>query len=129
MDALVVGTKKTAAIGGDAIKASAGALLSLPVCRVKDIAETLQLLKKSGLQVMAATEKGALSIYKADFSGPIALVVGSEQKGITPQCLALADQQVCIPMQGPIGSLNVSVATAVMLYEVVRAKQKSESRK
>lgn len=124
VDALVVGTKNAAPIGGDAIKASAGALLSLPVCRVGDIAATLSLLKESGLQIIACTEKGAQSIYQTDFSGPTALLLGNEAKGIARACLAIADKQVFIPMQGPIASLNVSVAAAVMLYEIVRTHQK-----
>jgi 23S rRNA (guanosine2251-2'-O)-methyltransferase len=120
MHALVVPSKGSAQINSDAIKSSSGALMHLPVCRVQKFMEAIRYLKESGLHIIAATEKATVSVFDADFSGPVAIVVGSEEDGISDEVIRMADQLVQIPMQGTIGSLNVSVATGVVLFEMVR---------
>ena len=120
--ALVIGTKGSASVNGDAVKTSAGALHSLPLCRVENLQNALQYLRDSGLQLVAATEHASHNYTSADFSHPTAIVMGSEDKGIYPDNLALCTEQVRIPLVGPIESLNVSVAAGIMLYEVIRQR-------
>ena len=120
--ALVVPAQGNARIGGDAMKTSAGALNYLPVCRVKSLKETVRFLKNSGIRVVACTEKTGQLLPQSDLSGPIALLLGSEEDGISDDLLQLADELVKIPMTGNVASLNVSVAAAVSLYEVVRQR-------
>lgn len=120
--ALVIPRRGGARINADAVKTSAGALHHLPVCREENLKDSLQELKDAGLKIVACTEKANQSLAKADLSGPVALLMGSEEDGISGEYLKLADQQVLIPMSGKIESLNVSVATAICLYEVVRQR-------
>jgi len=121
-DALVIPTQGSASLGGDAMKTSAGALAHLPICRVASLTTTLQYLQESGLQVIACHEKATETPYTADFKVPIAILLGAEDKGIRPELLQKADKHLRIPMVGPISSLNVSVAAAVVLYESFRQR-------
>jgi 23S rRNA (guanosine2251-2'-O)-methyltransferase len=120
--ALVIGEKSSAPINADAIKTSAGALSRLPVCREKEILESIAFLKESGLTIAACTEKSKDSIYTARLDGPLALIMGSEDKGISKSCLAMSDVQVSIPQKGRTSSLNVSVATGIVLFEALRQR-------
>ncbi len=120
--ALVIGQKNSAAINEDAMKTSAGALHHLPVCRENNLNETLQWLSSSGLQIVGSSEKASKLSYQADLTGPLALVMGSEDKGLAPERQKLCHQLVKLPMLGKVGSLNVSVATGALLYEVVRQR-------
>lgn len=122
VDGIVVGEKGSAPITGDAMKTSAGALNYLPVCREKDLKKTMKFLRENGIRVIACTEKASQDIFSLALSGPVALVMGSEEDGISDALLRDADELVKIPMKGKIGSLNVSVATGVAIYEVVRAR-------
>jgi len=122
VDALIVPTKHTAAINALTMKTSAGGLAHLPVCRVAHLQQALQYLKDSGLQIIACSHKAEKMIYQANFKLPTALLIGGEERGIASKHLRMADDLLKIPMQGPIASLNVSVATAVFLYEVVRQR-------
>lgn len=122
VDALVVPLTGHAQITEDAIKTSAGALNYLPVCRVGSLTNCLQELKNSGLQVVACSEKATKFMYQEDLSGPVALLMGSEENGINPELLKYCDSQVKIPMKGNIASLNVSVATGLVLFECVRQR-------
>ena len=122
VDALVVPARGGAAINGDAVKTSAGALHSLPVCKVENMQNALRFLKDSGLTLVAATEHADDLYTAADMTGPLAIVLGSEDKGIFPANLELCDKQVCLPMLGKIESLNVSVAAGIFIYEVVRQR-------
>ncbi len=119
-DALVIQNKGNAMITGDALKTSAGALNHLPVCRESNLTSAIRHIKNSGLRVVACTEKTDTIIYNTDLKGPLAIVLGSEEDGISTEILQLADQKAKIPMLGKIASLNVSVSTAVILYEAVR---------
>ncbi len=121
--AIVVPAQGNARIGGDAMKTSAGALNYLPVCRVTNLKDTVRFLKNSGIRVVACTEKSGQLLPEADLRGPVALLLGSEEDGISDELLRLADELVRIPMAGNVASLNVSVAAAVSLYEVVRQRE------
>lgn len=120
--AIVIPDKGSAPVNADAIKTSAGALSRLPVCREGNILETIAFLKASGIKVIAATEKSTESIDQADMKGPLAIIMGSEDKGISFPVLKMADQSVSIPMKGSIASLNVSVAAGILLFEAHRQR-------
>lgn len=120
LDGIIVEEKGNAPITGDAIKTSAGALHHLPVSRVRDLSKTIKLLQENGIQVIACTEKAEKLVYEMDLKVPTALVLGSEEDGISEELLRRADSIAKIPMKGKIGSLNVSVAAGVAIYEVVR---------
>ena len=124
-DALVLPQKNSASVNADAVKTSAGALMHLPVCRELDLSASMSYMKDSGLAVVAATEKGE-DLYQCPLpDGPVALVLGSEEKGIQRGLLELADYRVRIPMSGEVSSLNVSVAAGILLYEVVRIRRRA----
>jgi len=122
VDALIIPEKGNAPITSDAMKTSAGALNHLPVCRERDLKKTITYLRESGIMVVACTEKASKMIYDIPFKGPVALIMGSEEDGISDVLLRSADELVKIPMKGEIGSLNVSVAAGIAIYEVVRQK-------
>ena len=119
---IIVPAKGGAAINAEAIKASAGALMRLDTCKVPNLRLAAYYLKQSGFKLIAATEKVDRLLYETDMTGPCAIIMGSEGKGISSSMLELADEKVAIPMSGQISSLNVSVATAVVLYEAVRQR-------
>ena len=121
-DAIVIPSRGSARINSDAMKTSAGALNFIPVCREGNLKETIKYLQESGIQVVACTEKAEANIWENSMEGPLALIMGSEEDGISPEYLKLADKQLKIPTLGHISSLNVSVATAMCLYEVVRQR-------
>ena len=120
--ALIIGSHGSVAINGDAVKTSAGALYHLPVCKVENLQNALQYLRDSGFHVVAATEHATANYTEVDMTAPVAIVMGSEEKGIYEQNLRICSHQVRIPMSGVIESLNVSVAAGVMLYEAVRQR-------
>lgn len=122
LDGIILADKGNAPITGDAMKTSAGALSHLAVCRVEDMRKTMQLLKQSGIQIVACTEKAAENLYSMDLNTPLALIMGSEEDGISPQLLKDADKLAKIPIKGKIDSLNVSVAAGIAIYEAVRQK-------
>lgn len=117
--ALLVPKMGTARLGPDAVKSSAGALLRKPVCRVSRLTDGLRKAKDHGLRIVACTEKGTSLLNAADLVGPLVLVMGSEDEGISDSVLRMADELVRIPMAGSIGSLNVSVATGIALHAVL----------
>jgi 23S rRNA (guanosine2251-2'-O)-methyltransferase len=122
IDGIVIGEKGSAPITSDAMKTSAGALNHMPVCREKDLKKTLKMLRDNGIRVVACTEKAGKSIYDIEVSGPVALIMGSEEDGIADTLLRDADELAKIPMKGKIGSLNVSVATGIAIYEIIRKR-------
>lgn len=128
LDGIIIPDKGNAPITSDAMKTSAGALNHVPICREKDLKKTVQLLHENGIRVIACTEKTETNIYQFNLSGPIAIIMGSEEDGISDNLLRLADDLASIPLKGKIGSLNVSVAAGVLLYEIVRQRDsKSQS--
>jgi 23S rRNA (guanosine2251-2'-O)-methyltransferase len=123
VDALVVPLRGGAAINADAVKTSAGALHNIPVCRENNLTDTVRFLKASGLTIYAASEKAVTNYTEFDYTTPVALVMGAEDVGISPQILRLCDNIISIPILGVIQSLNVSVATGVLTYEVIRQRK------
>jgi 23S rRNA (guanosine2251-2'-O)-methyltransferase len=126
VDAIVIPARGGAAINADAVKTSAGALLKIPVCREQNLSNTLKFLKNSGIKLVAATEKAANFYTKTDYTVPVAIVMGSEDEGISDENLRICDELVKIPLLGTIESLNVSVAAGVIMYEAVK-QRKSEN--
>jgi len=124
VDAIVIPTRGSAQITNDALKTSAGALNHIPVCREENLKHTLTFLKESGLQIVGCTEKADKMLFEFDFSTPVAIIMGSEEDGISPEYLKRCDSTVKIPMQGKVSSLNVSVATGMILYEAIRQRTK-----
>lgn len=122
VDAIVIPEHGSVSVGGDAVKTSAGALHHILVCRVGSTAWAARFLKENGYKVVAVTEKSEISYIQGEYTGPVALVMGAEDTGISESTLALCDTRVGIPMFGNIGSLNVSVAAGIMIYEVVRQR-------
>jgi len=119
---IIIPEKGMAQIGADAVKTSAGAIHHLPICKVRNLDDTIRFLSESGVQIVAATEKGNKRYTEADYTVPLAIVMGSEDTGISPSILKLADEQLQIPIKGNIESLNVSVSAALMIYEAVRQR-------
>lgn len=126
VDAMVIPLKGSAMINAEAIKTSAGALYKIPVCRTASIKEALSFMKNSGLKVIAATEKGTRSYTSADLTIPLVLILGSEGTGISQDLLDICDEQIMIPLAGEINSLNVSVASGVLLFEINRQRIPSD---
>ncbi|HSF54447.1 MAG TPA: 23S rRNA (guanosine(2251)-2'-O)-methyltransferase RlmB [Algoriphagus sp.] len=124
VDAIVIPEKGSAQINSDAIKTSAGALNFLPVARVRNLFYACRDLQKMGLTLVAITEKTEKVMYDADFSSPVALVMGSEEDGISQEIMGIVDDRVKIPMGGNIESLNVSVSAGVAIYEAIRQRKK-----
>ena len=120
--ALIVPKKGSAEINPDAIKTSAGALFKINVCREDSLGKTARFLQDSGIQLVACTEKTADNLYQLDYTGPTALVLGSEEHGISDELIRIVDHLAKIPMAGSIASLNVSVSAGVTLYEAVRQR-------
>jgi 23S rRNA (guanosine2251-2'-O)-methyltransferase len=123
--ALLVPKTGTARLGPDAVKSSAGALLRKPVCRVNRLRDALARAHEHGLRVVACTEKATKTLDDADLAGPLVLVMGAEDEGISDVVLRMADELVRIPMAGKIGSLNVSVASGIALHAVLRTRQQA----
>jgi len=122
VDAVVIPSKGSAQINEDAIKTSAGAIHTMNICREENLKTTIHFLKASGLQVVATTEKAKIKYTDADFTTPTAIIMGSEEDGVSNEYLKLCDQQVAIPLHGNIQSLNVSVACGVVLFETLRQR-------
>lgn len=121
--AVIIPSRNTAQLNSGTIKSSAGAIFKIPICRSENLKVTINYLKGSGIKVAAATEKASESIYKSELLGPLAIIMGSEGEGVSGEYLKQSDIHFSIPMLGEIGSLNVSVATGVVLFEAVRQKQ------
>ena len=122
VDAIVIPARGSVTVNADAVKTSAGALLKIPVCKESSLTEAIQFLKNSGVKVVAATERAAQSYTEVDYTGPIAIVMGAEDVGVSNDNLRICDDLVKIPQFGTIGSLNVSVAAGVLIYESIRQK-------
>lgn len=121
--AVVIPQKGAAQVNSEALKTSSGALNFLPVCREMSLFNTVKYLQNSGLQVVICSEKAEKTIYEIDFTTPTVVVMGSEEDGIAPELMRQADILAKIPQAGQIQSLNVSVATGVILFEAVRQRQ------
>ena len=122
VDAIVIPSKNSVSVNADAIKTSAGALHTIPVCREQNLTQTIKFLKDSGFKIVAATEKGDYDYTKANYSDPVCIIMGAEDTGVPYEHLALCDEWIKIPMLGNIESLNVSVAAGILIYEAVKQR-------
>ena len=122
VDAILIPEQNSAAINADALKTSTGALHRILVSRTWNLTLSLQFLKDSGVKLIACTENTQDNIYKFDYTTPSAIIMGSEEDGISPDLLKICDARVKIPMSGKIKSLNVSVAAGIILFEVKRQR-------
>ena len=122
VDTILIPEQNAAAINAYAIKTSAGALHKVTVCRTWNLKLALQFMKESGIQLIGCTEKTQDDMYKPNYTTPTAIIIGSEEDGVSPEFLKMCDARAKIPMNGKIASLNVSVATGVILYEAIRQR-------
>ncbi len=122
VDAIVIPERNSVTVTPDAVKTSAGGLFHVPVCREKDTLSAVRFLKDNGYHIVGATEKGASNYSKADYTVPVAIVMGSEDTGISDSVIRACDELAAIPIIGKIESLNVSVAAGVMIYEALRQR-------
>ncbi len=120
--AIIIPSYGSVSVTADAINASVGALMHIPVCRVASIPKAIQFLAMSGINSVIADEKSSYVYYKSDLTGPIALVMGNEYKGVSPEAKKQATMSVSIPLKGDIGSLNVSVACGILLFDIARQR-------
>jgi 23S rRNA (guanosine2251-2'-O)-methyltransferase len=119
---IILPKDRAAHVTGTVVKASAGAVFHVDVCRVTNLVTALDALKDEGIWVFGTAKDAPLTIYKADFTVPACLVIGNEEKGLRPRVRDHCDMLVTIPMQGKLDSLNASVATGVVLFEIVRQR-------
>ncbi|MEM7106792.1 MAG: 23S rRNA (guanosine(2251)-2'-O)-methyltransferase RlmB [Bacteroidota bacterium] len=119
---IIVPSKGGSAINSDAMKTSAGALNYVPICRSENLKDTIQYLKSSGLTIVGCTEKTDNYLYNIDLKGPLCIIMGSEENGISSEYLKLCNSQGKIPVLGNVGSLNVSVSAGIALFEAVRQR-------
>lgn len=122
VDAIIIPKNGAAPITEDAVKTSAGAAFKVPIAKVDHLKDAIFYLQSSGIEIVAATEKSENDIYSVSLKNPCAVIMGSEDKGISASILNLVDHKAKLPLLGEIGSLNVSVACGVFLYEVVRQR-------
>jgi 23S rRNA (guanosine2251-2'-O)-methyltransferase len=122
VDAVIIPAKNSVTVNADAIKTSAGALLTLPVCREQNLTATIKFLKESGFKIVAATEKGDYDYTRANYADPVCIIMGAEDTGVPYEHLSLCDEWIKRPMRGKIESLNVSVAAGVLIYEAVKQR-------
>jgi 23S rRNA (guanosine2251-2'-O)-methyltransferase len=120
---IIVPSTRSAQINEDAVKVSAGALMNIPVCKVQSLEETVEFIQQSGIQVVCATDHGDLEPHEVDLTGPVCVVLGAEDRGVSDKIISLSDHTVKIPMSGQTASLNVSVSAGIVLYEVVRQRR------
>ncbi len=122
VNGIIIQKKGGAPVSADTVKTSMGAIFNIPICKVDHIKDAIFYLQASGIQTVAATEKATNTVYDVDLTQPIAIVMGSEGKGISNSVLKLVDHSAKLPMYGEIASLNVSVACGVFLYEAIRQR-------
>lgn len=120
VDAILIPSKGSALVTADAIKTSAGALNRIPVCKTSSLKESIFYMQQSGMRIVACTEKSKVPLYEVNLRGSVAIILGSEEDGITSDLLNMADIKAKIPMRGNIASLNVGVSAGVILYEKTR---------
>ena len=119
---IIIQKSGAAPVNGDTVKTSAGAVFNIPICKVEHIKDAIFYLQGSGIKTVAATEKTDQNIYDISLNEPVAIIMGSEDRGINPSVLKIVDEKAKLPMFGSIGSLNVSVACGAFLYEAVRQR-------
>ena len=120
VDAILIPSKGSALVTADAVRTSSGALSRIPVCKTEDLKNSLFYIQQSGYRIVACTEKSSMPLQDVNLRGAMAIVMGSEENGITSDLINMADLRTNIPMLGNIASLNVGVATGIILYEKMR---------
>jgi 23S rRNA (guanosine2251-2'-O)-methyltransferase len=120
VDAIIIPSKGSVTVTPDAIKTSAGALNRIKVCKTDSLKDTLFYIQQCGMRLVACTEKGSVPLYETNLRGSVAVIMGSEDDGVSQDLINLADLSCKIPMRGEIASLNVSVAAGMVLYEKLR---------
>lgn len=120
--AIIIPEKGVGALNEDAIMTSAGALEQIAVCRVNSLMKAVDELHLNGIKVFATEMKAEKNIAEVDFKDPCAIIMGSEDNGIYPALMKICDEKVKIPMKGDFESLNVSVATGIILYEAMKQR-------
>lgn len=120
---LVIPSRGGAQVNEDAVKTSAGAFNYLPVCRAQSLLDAAKFLQESGINVIACSEKTEKTLDQMDFTSPTAIVMGSEERGISKELMELSNEIAKVPMSGSIESLNVGVAAGMALYEVQRQRK------
>jgi len=126
--AIIIPDKGVGALNEDAISTSAGALEVIPVCRVNSLMKAVDDLHMNGIKVIATEMSAEKTIDGYEFQEPVAIIMGSEEKGIYPALMKVCDERLSIPMAGDFESLNVSVATGMILYEVMRQRGVGKAR-
>ena len=122
VDGIIIQNSSSAPVNSDTIKTSAGAIFNIPICKVNHIKDAIYHLQSMNISIISASEKSEKNIYEVDLKVPLAIIMGSEQKGINKSVINLSNESVKLPMYGKIESLNVSVACGIFLYEVVRQR-------
>ncbi|MCF6308218.1 MAG: 23S rRNA (guanosine(2251)-2'-O)-methyltransferase RlmB [Flavobacteriaceae bacterium] len=122
VDAIIIQKKGGAPITGDTVKTSAGAIFNVPICKVDHIKDAIFYLKASNITTIAATEKTTESLYNINLNKPLAIIIGSEGKGVSKSVLNIVDYKAALPLLGEVNSLNVSVACGAFLYETIRQR-------
>lgn len=123
VNGIIISKSGAAPVNGDTVKTSAGAVFNVPICKVEHIKDAIFTLQASGIKTVAATEKTDTSLYDITLTDAVAIIMGSEDRGINPSVLKIVDEKARLPMFGNIGSLNVSVACGAFLYEAVRQRR------
>ena len=123
IDCIVIQNSGSAPVNGDTIKTSAGAVFNVPICKVAHLKDAIFLIKQHKIKIFGATEKATQNVYKSSLKQPLAIVFGSEGKGLSNSTIKLCDELIKIPIIGKIDSLNVSVAVGTVLFEIHRQKE------
>ncbi|MCP1994814.1 23S rRNA (guanosine(2251)-2'-O)-methyltransferase RlmB [Flavobacterium sp. HSC-61S13] len=123
VDGIIISKNGAAPVNGDTVKTSAGAVFNIPICKVDHIKDAIFYLQSSGVKTIGATEKAEKEIYDVELNTPLAIVMGSEERGINPSVLKIIDESAKLPMSSAIASLNVSVACGAFLYEAIRQRR------
>ncbi len=122
VNGIIIQKQGAAPVNGDTVKTSAGAVFNIPICKVEHIKDAVFFLQSSDVKIVAASEKTDKNIYDIDLNTPLAILMGSEDRGINPSVLKVIDEKAKLPMFGSIASLNVSVACGAFLYEALRQR-------
>lgn len=122
VDGVIIQKSGGAPVSGDTVKTSAGAVFKIPICKVEHIKDAIFYMQASGINTLAATEKTQTNLFSLNLKKPLAIVLGSEEKGVSKSVLSMVDEKAALPLLGEINSLNVSVACGAILYEVIRQR-------
>jgi 23S rRNA (guanosine2251-2'-O)-methyltransferase len=127
VNGIIIQKDGSAPVNAETIKTSAGAAFKIPICKVDHIKDALFMLQAEEIKTVAATEKTDDSIFDINFNQPMAIIMGSEHRGVNPSILKMVDYKAKLPLLGEIASLNVSVACGAFLYETVRQRMTIKS--